>query len=184
MKKYVIASFLLAIVLAACGQRGPGVTPAPQFAQSAQRPAATAAVPPKTIGIELPGEGLGTVDDAKYGLVGGYTQKTRSQIVAFKPGITITLLNLSHSIPHTLNVFSVYGFPKNPTLNTTASGGPFQLGYRSGTLFPGKSVTVTLSKPGIYFVGCAFHYPDVPSMRDVIKVLANATPGPQATPTP
>jgi len=181
VKKHVVASFVIAVVLAACGQRQAGVPNAPAFASSAHS-SQIATVPAKTIGFELPGEGLGTVKDVKFGLVGGYTQTTRSQIIAFKPGVTITLTNLSHSIPHTLNVLSLSGFPKNPTLKTTASGGPMQKGYSSGVIQPGHSVKVTLSVPGFYFVGCAFHYPDLPSMRDVIKVEPKATPGPQATP--
>ena len=181
MKKYVVASFVIAVVLAACGQRGASVPNGPAFV-STSRTSQIAAVPPDTIGFELPGEGLGTVKDAKFGLVGGYTQTTRSQIIAFKPGITITLMNLSHSIPHTLNVLSLTNFPKNPVLKMSASGGPLQKGYSSGVVQPGHSVKVTLSKPGFYFIGCAFHYPDNPSMRDVIKVEPKATPGPQATP--
>lgn len=182
MKKYVVASFILASVLAACGQRGTTIPGMTQSARTQLAPTQLDTVPAKTIGFELPGEGLGTIKDAKYGLVGGYTQSTRSQIIAFKPGITITLLNLSHSISHTLNVLSLTSFPKNPTLKFNPSGGPLQKGYSSGILSPGKSVKVTLSKPGIYYIGCAFHYPDVPSMRDVVKVEAGATPGPQATP--
>ncbi len=42
------------------------------------------------------------------------------------------------------------------------------LDYASGTINPGASVTVTLSKPGIYLIGCAFHYIEL-NMRDVIR---------------
>jgi len=177
VKKYVVASFVLAVVLAACGQRQGGVPNAPAFASSAHT-SQIGTVPANTIGFELPGEGLGTVKDVKFGLVGGYTQTTRSQIIAFKPGVTITLMNLSHSIPHTLNVLSLTNFPKNPVLKLTASGGPMKKGFSSGIINPGKSVTVKLTVPGIYFIGCGFHYHDSPSMRDVVKVEANTTPGP------
>lgn len=182
MKKYVVGAFLLSAVLAACGQRGAGVPQVPAFAQSVTHQSVNRTVPPNTIGFELPGEGVGTVTDKKYGLLGGYTQTTRAQVIAFKPGVTITLLNLSTSIPHTLNVLSLTNFPKNPVLKLTASGGPMKKGFSSGIINPGKSVTVKLTVPGIYFIGCGFHYHDSPSMRDVVKVEANATPGPQGTP--
>ncbi len=185
MKKFVPLSFALAVALAACGQHTAAVPNAPaQLLQSTHQAELAFAVGPNTIGFELPGEGVGTVKDAKFGLVGGYTQTTRSQVIAFKPGLTITLMNISSAISHTLNVLSTTNFPKNPVLTTKASGGPLQSGYASGVLAPGHSVKVKLSRPGIYYVGCAFHYPDNPSMRDVIKVFAKATPGPQATPAP
>lgn len=184
MKKLVPVSFALAMAVAACGQHNAAVPSAPSQLQSAQRSPIAFTVGTNTIGFELPGEGVGTVKDAKYGLVGGYTQKTRSQIIAFKPGLTITLMNISSSISHTLNVLSTTNFPKHPTLKLQASGGPLKFGFASGVLGPGKSIKVAFSKPGIYYIGCAFHYPDTPSMRDVIKVLAKATPGPQATPIP
>lgn len=183
MKTFALAVLVLAFAAAACGQRSatpPATAALPESAARAVEPV----LPADTIGIELPGEGLGTVHDVKFGLVGGFTQRTRSQIIAFKPGVTITIRNLSHFLDHTLNVLSTTGFPKNPTLSTTASGGTLKLGYRTGILAPGHTVRVVLKTPGTYFVGCAFHYPAIPSMRDVIKVSVSATPGPQATPTP
>jgi hypothetical protein len=182
MKKFVPACFALALLAVACGQQNAGVPSAPMQAHSLSRTAGEPTVGADTIGIELPGEGLGTVKDVKFGTVGGYTQSTRSQIIAFKPNLTITITNLSKVISHTLNVLSTTNFPPHPVLKTQRSGGPLQLGYASGILGPGKSVKVVLSKPGIYYVGCAFHYPSNPSMRDVIKVFVKATPGPQATP--
>ena len=76
-------------------------------------------------------------------------------------------------------------WPQNPSLSfsrhsETACSAP---DYASGTLNPGASVTVKLSKPGIYLIGCAFHYIEF-SMRDVIQVVASATPGPTASPGP
>ena len=55
--------------------------------------------------------------------------------------------------------------------------------YASGTINPGSTVTLTLSKPGIYLIGCAFHYVQF-HMRDVVQVIAGATPGPTASPGP
>lgn len=181
MKKFALALFVLSFGVAACGQRG-AAPPATAILPELGARAAEPILPADTIGIELPGEGLGTIHDVKFGLVGGFTQTTRSQIIAFKPGVTVTIKNLSRGIDHTLNVLSTRAFPANPTLSMTASGGTFRLGYRTGILSPGQSVRVVLKTPGTYFVGCAFHYPARPSMRDVIKVSVSATPGPQATP--
>ena len=182
MKRFALAVLVLSFVVAACGQRSaapPATAALPESAARAVEPA----LPADTIGIELPGEGLGTVRDVKFGLVGGFTQTTRSQIIAFKPGVTVTIRNLSRFVDHTLNVLSTTAFPpKSIALGKTPSGGTFKLGYRTGILAPGQTVKVVLKTPGTYFVGCAFHYPATPSMRDVIKVSLTATPGPQATP--
>jgi hypothetical protein len=118
--------------------------------------------------------------------LGGYTQQRYAQALGFKPHTKITILNLSHHIEHTFDVVKeIKGppavFPSNPKLPKTKSGGSdLQVGYASGIIRPGKSVTVTLVKPGIFLFGCAFHYHS--GMRDLIVVGPNATPGPQGTP--
>lgn len=139
-----------------------------------------------TVSEELPAEGLGTVKDPHWkATLGGYTQQQFSQALGFPTGTQITIQNISKSFNHTLNVVKKIKrppakFPSNPTLSQSPSGGPLQKGYASGAISPGKSVTVTLSKPGNYLIGCAFHYHE--GMQDVIVVKANATPGPQGTP--
>jgi plastocyanin len=139
-------------------------------------------LPPNTIGEELPNEGVGTEQDPTWGLVGGFTQTTKAQVLAFPPGTKITIMNLSGSITHTLDfVKKVMGppakFPQNPTLSIPAKGnGMFEKGYASGPISPGKSVTMTLVKPGNYLIGCAYHYAE--GMQDVLRVKAKATPGP------
>ena len=71
-------------------------------------------------------------------------------------------------------------FP-NVKLSVAAKGGDkFQVGYASGPIKPGKSVTITLVKGGLYLIGCAFHYHQ--GMHDVISIGKEARPGPQATP--
>jgi plastocyanin len=141
-----------------------------------------------TIGEELPGEGLGTIDDTFWSAtLGGFTQQKFSQALGFPPGTKITLTNLSTDITHTLNfVKKIKGppanFPTNPNLPITASGGKFGKGYASGPISPGKSVTITLAKSGIYLIGCAFHYGE--GMHTVLVIGKNATPGPEATPPP
>jgi plastocyanin len=148
-----------------------------------------ATVPRKTIGEELPSEGLGTYHSDKWNATfGGFTQETRSQALGFKPNTKLTIVNLSHDITHTLDVVKeIKGppadFPANPKLSISAQGhGKLETGYASGPIKPRKSVTVTLVKAGIYLIGCAFHYHE--GMRDVLVVEPDASPGPQGTPPP
>ncbi len=147
--------------------------------------------PPSSTGIGLgvPDGKIGVEDDPVWGSVGGYTQDKTSQVLAFPPGSSITLTNLSNADPHTLNVIATASgpppaWPRSPSLNFYPAGnGKLGSGYASGTINPGASVTVKLSKPGTYLIGCAYHYIEL-SMRDVIQVVAGATPGPTASPGP
>jgi plastocyanin len=149
--------------------------------------AMTATLPKDTIGEELPEEGVGSIKSSVWkATLGGFTQKKRSQSLAFPPGTKITIHNLSSSITHTLNVVKVISgppavFPPDPNLSIPAKGhGKLEAGYASGPISPGESVTVTLVKAGTYEIGCAFHYAE--GMRDVLVVKKGAKPGPQATP--
>jgi len=184
MHKYgSIGLLAVALALAACGGRsgssptGAGLTPVlgPDIAIHF-------ALPKKTIGGELPGEGVGTVKDPTWGTVGGYTQSTTAQVLAFRPGVTVTFTNLSKTTSHTLNVVKKVkrppaNFPPSPTLPTQPMGnGVLGVGYASGTVGPGKSVSIKLTNRGNYLIGCAFHYHE--GMQDVIRVLPGATPGP------
>jgi plastocyanin len=142
-----------------------------------------AKLPKDTVGAELPSEGVGTENDPTWGTVGGYTQTKKAQVLAFPPGTKITFMNLSSTTPHTLNVVMKAGkppanFPPNPSLSTQPAGnGVLGVGYASGVVEPGKTVTITLSNKGTYLIGCAFHYSE--GMQDVIIVKAKAKPGPQ-----
>jgi plastocyanin/predicted small lipoprotein YifL len=177
---------LLAIVfaLAACGGRGgvgsptnAGLTPSIGNDMAIQF-----TLPKKTIGEELPSEGVHTKMDPTWGLVGGFTQSTTAQVLAFPPRTKVTITNLSKTLSHTLNVVKKVikapaHFPPNPSLPVQAQGnGILGVGYASGSIGHGKSVSVMLSKPGKYLIGCAFHYSE--GMQDVIVVKAGATPGP------
>ncbi len=149
----------------------------------------SATLPGHTIGEELPREGLGKVYDKKWkATLGGFSQRTYSQALGFPPDTKITIRNLSHNITHTLDVVKEISgpparFPKNPHLSTKAEGnGKMGIGYASGPIKPGKSVTVTLVKSGIYLIGCAYHYGE--GMRDVIVIGEHAQPGPQGTAPP
>ncbi|MBV9027317.1 MAG: hypothetical protein JO311_01755 [Candidatus Eremiobacteraeota bacterium] len=148
-----------------------------------------AVLPKDTIGEELPTEGLGQIKDENWeALLGGFTQQKYSEQMAFPPGTKITIRNLSKSIPHTLDVVKVIAkppavFPKNPNLSVKAHGhGRLGVGYASGIIKPGKSVTVLLATKGIYEIGCAFHYGE--GMHDVLVVGKFARHGLQATPPP
>ncbi|HZY98055.1 MAG TPA: hypothetical protein VFE36_00640 [Candidatus Baltobacteraceae bacterium] len=188
-KRIVAIAFVFATALAACGggrtnAMGPtAVTPAMPFEVSFTLPDN---LPKRTIGEELPSEGVGSKKDPRWGKVGGFTQTKKAQVLAFPPGTTVTIRNLSKSNPHTLNVIGKAGkppahFPANPPLSPTAhGGGKFGIGYASGNLDPGQSVKAKLVKAGTYLIGCAYHYSL--GMRDVIVVKAGATPGPDFQP--
>jgi plastocyanin len=149
--------------------------------------AVTATLPKNTVGEELPSAGLGTYKSLFWkATIGGFTQTQYSQTLGFPPGTKITLRNLSKTTPHTMNVIqAIKGppakFPGNPNLPTSPAGhGILGVGFRSGIIQPGKSVTITLSKVGVYLIGCAFHYGE--GMRDVFVVAKGAKPGQEATP--
>lgn len=174
----------LAAVLAACGGGyggggGPTYTPPSTAPGSSPPPIGT-----MTIGFAQPNGLIGTVN-TPFGVIGGYTQNTYSQVIAFPPGTKVTLKNLSSGTAHTLNVLSMSSFPANPALSMSAAGGStLAMGYSSGVINGGATASLTLSNPGTYYIGCAFHYHDSPSMRGIIQVSSGATPGPQATPPP
>jgi plastocyanin len=144
-------------------------------------------LPSAGVGIGIPTGKIGVVNDPVWGTVSGYTQNKTSQVLALAPGAKITLENLSSNTPHTLNVIATTSgpppkWPANPSLSFTPKGnGVLGTGYASGSINPGGTVTVTLSKPGIYLIGCAYHYVEL-QMRDVVQVVAGATPGPTASP--
>lgn len=193
VKKLLAVGLAVAgLAISACGGRGSGPASGNgvgivMLPQANPDVVIFAAVQKDTIGEEEPSEGIGSVRSVHWkATLGGYTQQRYSEALGFKPHTKITILNLSHNITHTLDVVKVVKhppalFPRSPKLPVSKQGGTdLQLGYASGPIKPGKSVTVTLAKPGIYEFGCAFHYHS--GMKDLIVVEANATPGPQGTP--
>jgi len=176
--------------LVACGGRPTGTLSQPQSFQAlplGDNLAITEVVPPHTIGAGYPDQ-IGHVFSKKWHAdLAGFTQTHYSQMLGFSPGTKITITNISKgSEDHTLNVIAKRSgppanFPKNPKLLTSRSGGQtIKVGWRSGIIKPGRSVTVTLVK-GTYLIGCAFHYQS-DNMRDVLVVADGAKPGPTATP--
>jgi hypothetical protein len=176
-------------VLAACG----GHYGASQQSQLVALPplndqlAITAILPKDTIGAGYPDQVGHVFLKAWHADVAGFTQTHYSQRLGFPPGTKIKITNISKGSEfHTLNVIAKRpgppaNFPKNPKLSFKPSGGTkLVVGYRSGTIKPGHSISVTLVK-GIYLIACAYHYAS-DNMRDVLVVEPGATPGPTATP--
>lgn len=185
----------IVVIAAAAACSAGGGTPITPTAQSIALPpidgdlAITANLPARTIGEELPSEGLGSYHSRFWkATLGGFTQQRYSQAIGFPPGTKITIRNLSKKISHTLDVVAKIAhapahFPRSPNLRVQAHGhGVLGIGYASGVIAPGKSVTVTLKTAGTYLIGCAFHYGE--GMHDVLVVARNAKPGQQATPPP
>jgi plastocyanin len=190
-KTMALAVAIAAALLAACGGRyGSNTATGSSFTLPNMPDFKITATYPNNAGTgtimeELPSEGLGTISDPFWhATLGGYTQQTFSQALGFPPGTKLTIMNMSKSISHTLNVVKKIKrppavFPQSPKLSMTPSGGKLQKGYASGVISPGKTVSVTLGKTGIYLIGCYFHYHS--GMQDVLVVHKGATPGPQAT---
>jgi len=191
-KAAAVAIAVAGLAASACGGHAGGGAPGALGGSTVMLPSIDsdlvmfATLPKDAIGVELPGEGLGTIhSDHWNATLGGFTQKQYSQALGFPPGTKITIHNLSKSVTHTLNVVKVISgppadFPKAPKLSVKARGnGKLEGGYASGPIKPGKTVTVTLVKAGNYLIGCAFHYSQ--GLRDVLVVGKGATPGPQAT---
>lgn len=175
---------VLSAAVAACTNGGGLTSPSGGGGGSSPSP-----LPSSAIGVAIPTGKIGVENDPAWGTVGGYTQEQTSQVLAFAPGAKITIKNLSSTTPHTFNVIAETNgpppnWPTNPSLTFSPRGnGVLSANYASGSLNPGASVTVKLSKPGIYLIGCAYHYISN-TMRDVIEVVPGATPGPTASPGP
>lgn len=193
--RYAAVFAVAAVALAACGggggggggngtppipgpTLGPTATPAPT-ATPVPSTAPTAA--PQVIGIALPVGTMGSVNDATFGLLGGFTQNSASQVLGFVPGAQVMVKNIGGSV-HTLNVIGTSGFGTG-TSATSASGSSFTTGYSSGLLSLNQTAGPFTLAAGTYYIGCGVHYSSN-TMRDVVIVAPNATPGPQATPVP
>jgi plastocyanin len=183
LKRHVACvSFLIACGLAACSNGGGIVGPPSGGGGGNSSPSP---LPSGGIGIGIPTGSIGVENDPTWGTVSGYTQEKTTQVLAFPPGTKVTLQNLSSDNPHTLNVIALApappaNFPANPPLSFNKSGTTISKGYASGIINPGGKITLTLTDPGIYLIGCAFHYSI--GMRDVIQIAATASPGPTASP--
>jgi len=181
-------AFGLVAALAACGGGGGGGG----YGGGGSNPPPTSTTPPATqqvIRVAIPTSAIGTIKTS-FGLVGGYTQTSTSQILGFVPGSKVMIENAqsaSSGIPHTLgdtggsNAFPPSG--NNLSMNSNLMGGKFASGFQTGTMQPGAMVGPITLQQGTYFIGCAYHY-TLDTMRDVLVVAANAQPGAAATPPP
>jgi hypothetical protein len=183
-----IALSIAALALAACGGGGGGYSPPGGGGGGVvipQPPGVQALV----IGLALPTGTIGVENDPMFGTVGGFTQQTYSQVLAFSPGASVKIQNLSSTTIHTLNVVGTVtgapSFPANPALTTGAAGTPGTLdaNFASGNIAPGASIGPLTLVAGTYYIGCAYHYL-TNTMRTALVVAPAATPGPQATPLP
>lgn len=182
-----IALSIAALTLAACGggSSGGGGASLPVAGVPVQPPGVAALV----IGVALPTGTIGVENDPTFGTVGGFTQQTYSQVLAFAPGASVKIQNLSSTTIHTLNVVGAVSgppsFPANPALSTGASGTPgtIDANFASGNIAPGATIGPFTLVAGTYYIGCAYHYLSN-TMRSALVVAPAATPGPQATPVP
>lgn len=189
IKTIVYAGFVAgAAALAGCsgGSGARSVVPPPNVA-----PAPNVAPPPITpstqqvVSVAIPTSAIGRENDPVFGLVGGFTQTTFSQVLGFAPGMQIMIRNAESSRPHTLGDLGAASFPATGaalSLSPTNSA-TFASGWQSGTLNPGQIVGPITLSTGTYYIGCAYHYLS-DTMRDVLVVASGAVPGPQATQQP
>jgi hypothetical protein len=150
----------------------PVATPAPTTGPSTQQ----------VVTLAEPVTAIGRVVDPTFGLVAGYTQQTYSQVLGFAPGSQIMIRNGQAVVPHTFSVLSTTGFIGTPTA-TAAGGSTIAADFNTGTINGGALIGPFTLTAGTFYIGCAFHYVSE-TMRTVLVVAANATPGPQATPPP
>ena len=141
----------------------------------------------QVISLALPTTSIGRITAPAFGLLGGYTQTTFSQILGFVPGAKVMIRNgQANAIPHTLGVIAGTTFPSGQpselALTRTASN-TLAAGWQSGTINAGGLIGPITLTAGTFLIGCAYHYA-ADTMRDVLVVAANATPGPQATAAP
>jgi len=180
----LLAVTLVALATACTGGGGGGggynpgpvatPTPAPTNSTSSQQ----------VVTLALPTTAIGTENDPTFGMVGGFTQGSYSQVLGFAPGAQIMIQNGQSTTPHTFgDTGGTSSFPASAAaLSFTAAGGStMSHGFQTGTINANATVGPFTLTSGTYYIGCAYHYTSN-QMRDVLVVAANAAPGPQATP--
>jgi hypothetical protein len=173
----IVLALTAGTMLSGCGGAG-------GYGTVYSRPVTLPTAAPQVITMSLPDSAIGVENDPVFGLVAGYTERVYSQTLAFVPGAQVMIANGQAGVPHTLNVLSQTAFPANPAIAATASGGStLTASYASGIVAPDSMIGPVTLSPGIYYIGCAFHYSS-DAMRTVLLVATAAVPGPQATPVP
>lgn len=196
----VLSAILLAASIAACGGGGstnlpvaprpgspapsgsPVGTPTPSGAPGTPAPSLSPSTQ-QVVTMAEPITAIGSIVDPTYGLIGGYTQQSTSQVLGFSPGTQIMIRNGQTTTPHTFSVISTTGFTGPPTSLTASGGSTISTGFSTGTVNGGTLVGPFTLTAGTFYIGCAYHYVSE-TMRTVLIVAPGATPGPQATPPP
>jgi hypothetical protein len=175
--RFISVAIAIAALATACSGGGYGSSGTPNYS-----PTNTPLSNQQVVRLALPTSAMGQENDPTFGLVGGFTQSSYSQVLGFAPGTQIMIRNDEVSTSHTLgDTLGTSSFPASPALTTTASGGStLSAGFQSGTIAPGVSVGPITLTAGTYYIGCAFFYASN-QMRDVLIVSGSAAPGPQAT---
>lgn len=163
--------------LAACA----GGTPFPTAAVAVHNclvtlsPAST-----ETIGVNLTNPVQGACTDPTYQAVKGYfvgSTITSSAVIGVTASSTdvIQFMNLDFQ-PHTANELGAWSgaYPQvTPNPNKTPSPANTDISspkFTTGTINPGAtSLSYTADVPGVYVLGCAFHY-NTDNMRTIIIV--------------
>jgi plastocyanin len=159
----------------------PTPTPSPTAVPTGPTPTPTAQPQLVHIGFELKEH-----TDPKYGPVYYYspTLDNQANVVFVKAGSTLQFINdspASLATQHTASGLGSKGFPSmfDNTSAFTQAGTAVDssLTWSTGTLNPGQTSQVfTVSKRGVYYFGCAYHYFQPPtvsngSMGDVIVAM-------------
>jgi hypothetical protein len=161
----------------------PVSTPTPSGAPVSTPTPTASPLTVQVVAMAEPITAIGSIVDPTFGLVGGYTQQSTSQVLGFAPGSQIMIRNGQTATPHTFSVISTTGFTGAPTSLTAAGGSTIATGFTTGTVNGGALIGPFTLTAGTFFIGCAYHYTSE-NMRTVLVVAAGATPGPQATPPP
>lgn len=176
-----VAAVAASAIVAGCG--GGGYGGSTMYGGGAPPPPAPSPSPGPVVHINFFGPANGTITDATFGTVSGFTQQAHAQVLAFAPAEQITITN-NDTVPHTLNVFSAYPTPGPQSTSAVPNGGVLAPGYQSGVLQPGQttSVLTVTNAVGNLFIICGIHFSS--GMQDGIVINVSATPGPEATPNP
>ena len=176
---FSLAAMLAGAALAGCA----GGTPFPAGAPTAPRNCVVAIAPAgtETIGVNLTNPVQNACTDPTYQTVKGYfggSTVTASQVVSVTASATdvISFANLDVQ-PHTANDLGAWSgaFPQvTPNPNKTPSPANTDISspkFTTGAINPGStSLNYIADVPGVYVLGCAFHY-NSDDMRTIIIVM-------------
>lgn len=169
------ATMLASAALAGCAGGVPFPAAAPQNCVVAIAPATT-----ETIGVNLTNPVQNACTDPTYQAVKGYfsggtVRASQVMSVTASAGDSIVFSNIDIQ-PHTANDLGVWtgAFPQvTPNPNKTPSPAGTDISnpkFTTGAINPGStSLAYVADVPGVYVIGCAFHY-NSDDMRTVVIV--------------